>query len=530
MNELMSLSDLLTSTTQARPVLAEALSQYGDMSLYHYMREVSGRDQGKRDPMRSLYYEQFVTVAVNMCRHTLGENVARRLEKQLNTNNAVLTGNHHGPEWFYVTIQGMLAYAFGLLYNNDDVGVEVVLAFSDIPQNNITHPRGMIIGNQRLSIFPDREKSRLVIATPRFTRDMIDDGESKSTALNKLSELPLHPKLRETAGEVLRQIYLDEQVLNQPDYTSQITIINNKLWPWLFSKEVRHRIPEMVYLPIERIVSQLLINHDLNNVNSLVYQVMFEPQVRESVLQSLNGVYGCWDNDKINALHTNYLQHDHLNARENERHCGTVFFWGIDNKGKRYPFILELTDGGWFLKGVTMRGETIKIPWEKGEIINALKNEQIIPSLFTTFLVLAFQRGVKCFGGFNQIQYLTEMKEGLSKALDCLNMPELAGMVMNTSTINYCTGMTMIVVLEREGDKDRDRSLTIRPAGTLDILAYGGLKDKDIIEMGSLPVKDAIYLSLPSIYEIIFNEKPPVSQLDIYRLIKDNLVSIELQN
>lgn len=518
------IEQLLDAVMLRRPTLAEVIGQFGQTSLNEYSNGFV------EQPPDSEGYLQFVKTAADLTREILGPETAKKLRQRLEKNAAILTANHHGPEWLPITLHGDLVFGFPDILNQRN-GVLPIFAFGDIPLNNLTWPIGIIVGETRFKIHPNSRQQTLVTHTPPLTEEQIEK------AIGRIAQSNLPEPLKTAGVNILSTIFLSESVLKQPDFPSQSTVINHMLWPQFFNEELHPGLPEMVYLQMETIVSRLLREHDLNNPQSLIHQILFNPTLRDNVLATLNDQYGCWNDSQISELHTAYKDKDSKRAQQLEKGSGTMFFWGVDYKGKRFPLILETQEeGSAVLKGVTKRGEEVSMPFTPEAITQALEKGitptskedsrkwWIIPSLFTSFTVIAFARGIKCYGGFMQVDYLTAMRDNLAKALLEKGFNDEAEKVNAVSTKNYSTGMTLVIIQETDGK--------IRPANTVDIIAAGGLTREDLQRVSQTTIGELNLLGLPAMYPVIYPPQERDENLaaltlnDVFREIEEKLICL----
>ena len=70
----------------------------------------------------------------------------------------------------------------------------------------------------------------------------------------------------------------------------------------------------------------------------------------------------------------------------------------------------------------------------------ALEEGRIYPALLMCFLPLLFARGVRCFGGCFQPEYLRAMRDGLALALRRAGRASLAGVVASQDPSGYLSG------------------------------------------------------------------------------------------
>ena len=175
------------------------------------------------------------------------------------------------------------------------------------------------------------------------------------------------------------------------------------------------------------------------------------PEVPESSLKSIvpNKSYDNWavsfseqltrivlNNNRIYFFNLNEVIRKYLiDVLKDNSHWLTQIFldpWKIKSLEK------ELANN-WFVAEVEKQGKkkieqihlqkrcfessTISIPAEPESIISALNEERFCPGLILCFWVLAFYNGIRCLGGFEQIEYLAELDSKLNrlKSLDLIN-------------------------------------------------------------------------------------------------------------
>jgi hypothetical protein len=317
----------------------------------------------------------------------------------------------------------------------------------------------------------------MVSATPGFNKDII------FRALDKLDQLKKNHELSSTSASVvnciLQDYYLRYEVINQPNYSSQSVILNNRLWKRLFFPATYSS--ELVYLEIEQITNQLL-ELDLNNPESLAYKVLFDADLREKVLEKLDGVKGCWQrNSLLQNCSENY---------SNKIGCGTTFFWGIDRDGRHFPLCLGTNPStGELLFGIDNKGNKWGFSYNPESLIENIKKQNISPSLFTCFLLICFARGIICIGGYYQAVYLPTIQQGLASALRASrSYSDISPFIEQIPTDYYLSGMQAVMGMIGNN--------FLVPAGPLEIIARGGLPDSDLNKILSIPVKEAHLASL----------------------------------
>lgn len=518
-------SAMLEATESKRPTLSRILKQYGTQSLAEYSQTFARNEAEPIQPR-----EEVAKVAGKYTERLLGPVVARKVEQRLVEKPVLLTANHHGPDFLNITLQSDIIFALG---ENSD-GVVPIFAGGIVPLNNLSYGRGILLSREqqnpdnpsrtvpaRITIFPKGEGERMVSVTPAFTQKQVNDAFSEVDSLDRKGIIGNAEK--RMLRWVLRQDYRDPIVLNQRSYSDQSVILNNRLWKRYFANDVRENIPDMVYLEMEKVVSDLL-EKDLKNPESFVYQLMFEPNFRRNATESLNGVYGCWDNAKLHTLNDPTVKGNE--RRKFLQGAGTAFFAGIDQKGRRVPFELIEDAENPRLSGIDDSGNKTDLPFTPDAIISGLKEGKILPSIFTSYAELAFAHGYKCYGGFMQTDYLTNMRNGLVDALETIGNHKWASQVTSVPTENYTAGMTFVVARYTDG--------TIQPAGGIEIMSKGGLAAEDITKIKNLRVTDANLIGLPGMYPLVFRENERDKSLQevtpeaIHKMLSPKLVEIEV--
>jgi hypothetical protein len=270
--------------------------------------------------------------------------------------------------------------------------------------------------------------------------------------------------------------------------------VNSRVWKRLFSEV--SPMPELIFLEIERIAAMLL-ESDLSNPESLAKRVMFEPSLREKVLENLDCATGCWNLRKlakrISSSHPNQGRRTALGG------CGTVFFWGIDGSGRRIPLYLERSSSNSeIMRGIDDGGKTLELPYTPRDIVRLLGENRLLPSLFTCFLVVSFARGVPCVGGYFQGQYLPLIKSGLVAALEeAGGFHDAAALVNRVPTHHYLDSMLTVMTEIEPG--------YLAPAGPVEIIASGGITNADVDRMLSLTVREA---HLADMFETVLDAIP----------------------
>ncbi len=503
---------LFDSIKERRPVLSRLLANDGGKSLGEFTAGFKSTSSFNEKSIQGR--EDIIQVTVSYIESLLGKEVAEKLRARLSSNANLLTANHHCANISDLPVQGTITFA---LSEKAD-GVLPVFAFGDIPLNNSRYPRGILFSNDtKLPVFPDKLKNSLVSAAPPFTADFVLKAIQRAEKM--FAENLITREQYETSRCFLESIYLNPNVLSCSSYSDQAVIISNMVWKKLFSGDSGLAGLELVHLEIEKIATELLID-DLDNSQSLAYQMFFNENLRDNLLSELNGKNGCWDLMKLGNL----VSGSSSSKTDQSAGSGTIFFWGIDDKGRRIPLTLSNSDTGFSLRGISDSAERFHIAFTPDSIKDALSKKQLLPGLFMSFAVVTFARGYKCYGGFMQVDYLTMMRNGLAKALSESAFCEWSEIVQSIETENYCTGMIFVLFISP--------SDIISPAGAVEIALSGGLTGKQLDKIKSISLEDSNLFGLPRIYKTVFRpeerneELSMIGPIDIYNYKKDNFIII----
>ena len=398
---------------------------------------------------------------------------------------AVLTANHHGVDFLAQSVQGSLIFSLRKVGGKPATTVPV-FACGNIPLDNSTYPRGLLLYHVdrqasnitlpvRLPIFQNRYRRKLVSIVDAFNEEMLKSAEQCLTTMVRNKQLT--SLLAATVAIILDVDYRNSMVIKLKSYSQQAVIINNRIWKRCFREP--EQAPEMVYIELEKITS-LLLQADLNNEDSLVWQIMFNPTLRSEVLVQLDGAKACWDQYTLAKRVQSSMVCKELGASN----CGTYYFWAINDAGRRVSLLLtDETSYSPALQGRDDHGKLWTIPFNPKDILDGLAKERLLPSLFVCFLSIAFARGISCFGGYFQAEYLAVMQRGLVRALsESGDYLEFAEQISRVPSDIYLSGMQAVM---RNLDDD-----LLLPAGPVEIIASGGLSWSQLKQVRLLNVRD----------------------------------------
>ncbi len=374
----MKLSELKKVVFEHRPVLAKIIGEHGGKTLAEYM--ALSRNNQSTSPraaeLLNVFEEELALI--------FGSAVAEAARLELDKNYFVSTADHHGPICHPFFLNGNLLR--GIYCRQQRFKSLIVLSTANISMNNSSYPRGLIFHEQRhikhLPFFSWREKNKTVYAMPGYTQQHFQNFSVKAGYKGK------------KFLSFLRRIYGSDFDKN---YLQQITLSNFKLWQEL---PLQAGI-NLIYLPQEILVRALLRKHHLASVNQTeISKLIFDPGTRRAYAKYFDGISGAFSS---------------ASGR------GTFLFWGIFKQ----QHVQLFEQAGQLVSA----GGAFMVPLDPESISAALAENKIIPGMALSFIVLAFYYGLKCGGGFSQVDYLSKMKsayilmsQGLGRRAE--NLPE----------------------------------------------------------------------------------------------------------
>ena len=454
----------------------------------------------------------------NYTRESLGTELGEAISDDLREMPQVLTANHHGIDTFAQSTQSNLLFSMRKKADGKLARTVPVLACGSIPLNNLTYPRGLLIYAStaasgdgevcKLPLFPDSYKRKLVSVAGPFTEEMLKRARVRAKKIFENNQLV--GALESALNTVLDDFSGIGQAF--PSYSKQATVVNYRFWRHLFRNQSCGS--ELVYIELESIASRLLLK-DLGDDSTISHQLMFDPGLREQLIENLDGQRGCWHYEKLLRRCFSSVAADGLNETDSAQ--GTMFFWGVDAKGRKIPLcIMDDNHGmGVALRGLDDSGQLWTNPFTPAGIARGLQDGRLLPSIFTSYLLISIARGISCIGGYYQADYLPIMRKAVIETLrgntgetlkpDCLgkSQPDL-----------YLSGM-QAVGLKSDGH--------LLPAGPLEIIASGGLDAEQYEQIGEVTVLQA---HIASLYDTIMDVIPPGSDLswtkkEVTKLVHD---------
>lgn len=450
---------LFEAVFSQRPVLKTLIEKHGNETLHTYASNYAKETIYPEDRRN-----QIISIIECEVERLFGTHTANRVREQLAHEYLVNTADHVGPvthSWFVST-----SALIGTSLSNASSSI-ITLACSNVSLNNISFPRGVLfhtakgqhMAEQRLSFLPSDSHAASVYGFRPYTTDEI----------KKVKKL-LREKVR--AGDVtdivaakltllIDEVYGTDTALSQSSYADQISITNKVLWERMFQDE---HVPELLYIEQEKIVAVALTQHHMDS-QSVISKILFDPKYTTCALEHFDAVPSCYSLTE---------------------HKGTFLFWGVSDQNN-YRVSL------WYHEGTLRSADgTVTIPLTPQAITTAIREKKIVPSLLLTFMLLSFHYGLNCIGGFNQINYVTAMKNAYLKFLSEMHEDQERILVASTTTDN-----TNDVTLGYIGD-----GVGLTPATGIDFYLYGlGTTWKQLdADVNTFTLADALLPGMPTFY------------------------------
>lgn len=487
---------LVEKVLDKRPVLREIIQKRGKKDLYEYAKDYINVNLNPPIQQRQ---DELIGTFQSEVEKLLGKQVAQEAADQLAAHYYVSTADHHGPVTHPFFINSNLLTAAPFFEHSDPVLKNViVLACGSVSLNNSSWPRGLLfntclngkIQTQRLSFFPAKDRLCPVFNYRAYTKEDIE--RTRSALKDLIGKGEVHPEEGEKVEALLDDIYLQPEALDSENFSDQITKTNFHLWKKFFGPKYRDEAPNLIYLEQESLVSKLIIRFHLNTDTTITH-LLFDDAYDPLIATYFEGIQGAFDR---------------------KEKYGTYLFWALPKGGK---YRVQMWKEG--NKLVAVDG-SYSVELTPEALQKAMETKEIIPSMMLCYIVLAFYYGLKCLGGFSQVNYLTFMKNAYIK--------------MQVDRGNYRS----IEVCARSQTKEMGGDFTLAfmggpngelvPSTGLDLILYGTDETWPcLIEQSKqISLEEGIFTLMPEFYRILYleTERDPelleVTAEDITKLMK----------
>lgn len=391
-------AELKEAVLAKKLVLSDILKKHGSKCLTEYAQDYFDVNEGPQFVERQT---EFLSSFVPEVSRLLGQEVAESAANQLKKYFFASTADHHGPICNpYFLGSNLVTAITGLAQNDPTFKHVIVLSCGSVSVDNDTFPRGLTLTGTnpegeletlRLPLFSSHERPALICLLRAYGQTEISKIRKAAKDLTRAGSI-----IQETYYKInalITEIYDTPENLALTSYSDQITVTNYQLWERFFPANVEH--PSLIYLELERIVTRLLVDHHLYK-DTILHQLFFTDKGAELLTKYFDGIIG---------------------AFSSADNSGTYLFWAVP-KGERYRVRLVKKDGM-----LVSEDNSYTVPLTSEGIAKALAAQEIVPGMMLDFIILACYYGLKCLGGFSQVNYLTEMKEAYLQVVDELHFP-----------------------------------------------------------------------------------------------------------
>ncbi len=440
-------------------ILRDIYREHGNKNIAEYVRACKIPSLTSVKAVTSKFFTALEKILANV----YGEETARGALAQLKKEPLVSTIDHHG----------VLNHPFfinsNLFYSLKKTPYLVCLPSAGVSLNNNTSWSAclLVTGNkgqlQRFSFFPDRQKTLTAWSAPAFGSGNVERvhaaiGRSSFSEQTKTDMLAL--LLQFTAGGALKL----------KNFSLQAQTLSTNLWSLIFPSA-----PKLLYVPIEDLAGQA-IDDSFGDSGALLTKLLCGPESWQLAEKYFLGSPGAFSGNQK----------------------GSFLFWGVGPTGRRVSLRRE---------GSKLVGKNFSVELNTRTIGQALAQRQVYPTSLVCFMVLLLG-GLTCLGGFNQVDWLTGIKEKLVSMLGELGEVDAATNLMKAETKNFAEGNLAFLP---QGEK------IIKPTGVDIYLQKNSGLYKKFQELGNaVTLKESIDSILPGIYRAITpsaRQKPELLEL-----------------
>jgi len=452
---------LMAAIASSRPIYSKLFME-GDRSIGSFVQSFSTVTLPAIQDRKDYIDEVAAQVKISQ-----GAFLAERIRVRLKQNPVVFTANHLCLETMPLTVQSMVLGALG----EDPGGALPVEASALIPADNVSYPVGLTLARRcdgkpfRIPILELSNKQRRQMTLLLAPFNQLDLSKALAKVKEHSEAGRIGVKERSTLEHILSEVLNTPTILQCPTFKAQAMAATPRLFDAWFSPEARKQVPSLAYSTFESIRTPLLIK-DLLDPGTPVFQLFFDPVLREKTLLEMDGVPCCWV--------------------KGGRTGGSALLWEITPNQRTSPLWLE--------GDALVSGEGRRFPLEPSALVEALTRGELVPTSFLS-LTLGLVRGLVQIGGFNQIDYLAAMQEGLSRAFQFAGYSEWAAKLANPIPPMLTAGISGILAAYPEGEWCS--------AGGVELMAHGGLSPSDLERIKGLSIREGMGLELPNIARMV---------------------------
>lgn len=448
----MTLDEAKKTIFKAKPEFAKLYNEYGNKPWIQYAKE---KYLGRSDYPRTERQTEFLTAFEKILTPLLGKGKTNQAIHTLKENSLVSSADHHGVLCHPFFSNASLVRSHPSLITHPSS--LITFSCGCISLTNSSYPRGIFFHDDNL------KEIRMPFTTLRGRRRSLYGLSSISKSniqkhIDKLQGINISEQAKIKLKKFLSKIIDNNNVFEQDQFSSQLTIINDILWDELFGNTRGN----LVYLEIETLVRELLLSNHIDN-ETPIHKIIFDSATRESYIENFEKVIG---------------------AQDTKNKKGSHIFWYIDETENARKQL--------FLNGNNLEtlDQKISIPLSPNTIREYLLRHELLPSMAFCYSLISFYYGITLGGGFSQIQYLGDIKNSFKKTV---------GEIIDVKT-NIFTGEEVLVTLGNENDRI--------PASLIDILLYGENINTNINnEIEDARISETLNMMMPEFIEIVTGKR-----------------------
>lgn len=420
--------------SQKYPAIAELVEKDGRSTINDYLRKIQHISLPDIMPSSDLLEEvrsYFVPF--------FGNEKAEEVSRIIRDNRCLSTSNHHHFTFEFMTVQETILYDSWLRIHGEKSSLVPFFAVKNVNLANTVYPRGMLIydtlspqGFLRLPLYPWKLRRQCVGGLHGISSEMV--SKTKERIKEETRQGTITKRMEDVLFSFCDDILLSDDVLKYKTLKDQTTVVNALLSERYFND----RKQTYLWMPLETIASRLFLR-DICHEDGILYNILFNKDLRDLIMENLNGVSGCWTDTS----------------------GGTHLFWALDGAAILFPLHLVEKNGELVLCGENSLREEVVIPFNRESLEEKLNEGLLLPNLFLCFLEIYFLRDYSVFGGYYQPTYLKKMSDGLVKSLRELKVFEKEASIIEKKTNYMSLGLTYL--LRMRGDR-------IYPVSTAELL------------------------------------------------------------
>lgn len=350
----------------AKPHLKEIINNFGNESVLSYREKqlkVSSAPEERKKELEAVVYDYVLRL--------FGQETAARAVDTLDEFWFVSTAEHHVPASHPFILSGTFVGGLNTLKTGRDV--QLIFSCAGVSMNNSSFPRGVSyhdteLTDKKIYFMPWKYRRHPVWNMPSAGSGLFDELEKNSDCQTKFRDL---------------MIGLKKDFLHVNSYADQITYFNKAL----FQQFIGYENTALIYLTQETIVAELLTRFHLLK-NTVINRLLFDTDWHRAFTKYFDGLTGAF-----NSVNGN----------------GSWLFWSVKD-GQRVSLHKENDN-------LVSADNKYSVALKPEAIARALANQEIMPTMALTFIVLSFYYGLNCGGGFSQVDYLPKMRTAYASVL-----------------------------------------------------------------------------------------------------------------